>query len=105
MAKTSLKNALGICPKDKINRKNALGTCPKDKINRKNALGTCPKDKINQKNALGSSPKGKISRIYENLNTSFGKTGSERQNQTVYLKGFLYNRIAILFFTHYLKIE
>jgi hypothetical protein len=77
MAKTSLKNALCICTKDKIGRKNP----------------SC------------SSPKGKISRIYENLNTDFGKTGSECQNRTVCLKGFLYNRIAILFFTHYLTIK
>jgi hypothetical protein len=87
---------LGTCPKHKINRKNALGTCPKHKIDRKNALGTCPKDKISRKNALDTCPKDKISRIYENMNTGFGKTGSERQNRTVCLKGFLYNRIAIL---------
>jgi hypothetical protein len=54
-----------------------------------NASCLSKKDKISRKNASYSSPKGKISRIYENLNTGFGKTGSERQNRTVCLKGFL----------------
>jgi hypothetical protein len=35
------------------------------------------------------------------LNTGLDKTGSECQNRTVCLTGFLYNRIAILFFTYY----
>ncbi|MDR1115113.1 MAG: hypothetical protein LBL33_02985 [Tannerella sp.] len=88
MAKTSLKNASYLSTKDKTNRKNASYLSTKDKTNRKNASYLSTKDKI--------------SRIYENLNAGFGKTGSERQNRTVCLKGFLYNRIAILFFTHYL---
>jgi hypothetical protein len=39
--------------------------------------------KTSLKNASCLSKKDKISRIYENLNTGFGKTGSERQNRTV----------------------
>ncbi|MDR1096913.1 MAG: hypothetical protein LBL57_02145 [Tannerella sp.] len=65
------------------------------KTSLKNAFRLSAKDKINRKNGLRLSAKDKISRIYENLNTGFGKTGSERQNRTVCLKGFLYNRIAI----------
>jgi hypothetical protein len=115
MAKTSLKNASCLSKKDKISwkntfylstkdktdRKNASYLSTKDKISWKNASYLSTKDKISRKNAFYLRTKDKISRIYENLNTGFGKTGSERRNRTVCLKGFLYNRITILFFTHY----
>jgi hypothetical protein len=101
MAKTSLKYASGICTKDKTGWWEALRLSAKEKISRKNALRLSAKDKIGRKNAVRSSVKDKNGRIYENLNTGFGKTGSERQNRTVCLKCFVYNRIAILFFTQY----
>jgi hypothetical protein len=68
---------LRACSKDKTSLREAFYCSIKDKTGLRDALYCSTKDKTDLREALRACSKDKISRIYENLNTGFGKTGSD----------------------------
>jgi hypothetical protein len=100
--KTDLRDAFYCRIKDKTSLRDASNCSMKDKTGLRDASYCSMKDKTDLREAFHCSVKDKTD-LREAFHCSMkDKTGSDPQNRTVYLKGFLYNSIAILFFTHYI---